>query len=252
MGLLLVPKLLAYTLLLTQTENRQQFGGGLRALIGILIETLLSGLIAPVMMIFQSISVGEILLGRDAGWQVQRRNDGEVPRREIIRKYALPSFIGIVMALSAYAVSFPLLLWMAPVIAGLVLAIPIALLSSTGGSELHPSSLFKTPEQAAPPRVLLRANELANAPHRGISCPLQELRNDPDLLSAHLKSLQATPRIRGQVDAHLAIARAKIEDAESFDEALGYLNSRETFAVLNSKAVLQSLLQLSVRQPSER
>jgi membrane glycosyltransferase len=196
--------------------------------------------------------VGEILLGRDAGWQVQRRNDGEVPRGEIVRKYALPTFIGLAMAVSAYAVSLPLLLWMAPVIAGLVLAIPIAMLSSTGGPDLRRSRLFNTPEQTAPPKVLVRANELANSLHRAVSCPLQELRGDPDLLSAHLKSLRAMPRIRGRVDPHLAIARAKIEDAESFDEALGYLNSPETFAVLNSSAVLQSLLQLPVEQSTER
>jgi membrane glycosyltransferase len=236
----------------TQTEIRKQFGGGLRALIGILIETVLSGLIAPVMMIFQSIAVGEIMLGRDAGWQVQRRNDGEVPRREIIRKYALPTFIGVVMAASAYAVSLPLLLWMAPVIAGLVLAIPIAMLSSTADPDLHRSALLNTPEQTAPPKVLLRANELADTPHRAVFSPLQELRNDPNLLAAHLKSLPATPRIRGRIDPHLAIARAKIEDAESIDEALGYLNSRETFAVLNSGTVLQSLLQTPVGQAAER
>jgi membrane glycosyltransferase len=175
-----------------------------------------------------------------------------VPRGEIIRKYALPTFIGLVMAVSAYAVSLPLLLWMAPVIAGLVLAIPIAMLSSTAGPDLHRSRLFNTPEQAAPPRVLIRANELADTPHRAVSCPLQELRNDPELLSAHLQSLGATPRIRGQIDPHLAIARAKIEDAERFDEAVGYLNPRETFAVLNSMGVLQSLLQLPVGQATER
>jgi membrane glycosyltransferase len=252
MGLLILPKLLAYMLLLTQTESRKQFGGGLRTLVGILIETCLSGLIAPVMMIFQSIAVGEIMLGRDAGWQVQRRDDGKVPRREIIRKYALPTVIGVVMAVSAYAVSLPLLLWMAPVIAGLVLAIPIAMLSSTGGPDLGRSGLFNTPEQTAPPKVLVRANELANNPHRAVSCPLQELRSDPKLLSAHLRSLRAMPRIRGRIDPHLAIARAKIEDAESFDEALGYLNSPETFAVLNSSGVLQSLLQLPVEQSTER
>jgi hypothetical protein len=62
-------------LLLTQRDNRQAFGG-VKALVGILLETLLSALIAPVMMIFQSTAVGEILLGRDSGWQVQRRDDG--------------------------------------------------------------------------------------------------------------------------------------------------------------------------------
>jgi membrane glycosyltransferase len=213
-------------------------------LIGILVETLLSGLIAPVMMIFQSIAVAEILIGRDAGWQVQRRDDGEVPRREIIAKYGLPTFIGVVMALSAYAVSLPLLLWMVPVVAGLVLAIPVAILSSAAAADPQRSRLFNTPEQTAPPKVLLRANELSNNCRRAVCSPLQELRSNPDLLAAHLNSLRTIPRIRGQIDPHLAIARVKIEDAESFDEALRYLNSRETFAVLNSRTVLQSALQL--------
>src|SRR3954466_9972052 len=128
MGLLVVPKLLAYVLLVTQSRRRKQFGGGMLALAGLLIETLLSGLIAPVMMIFQSTAVTEILLGRDAGWQVQRRDDGELPNGELIRKYALPTLFGIAIAGSAYAVSLPLLLWMAPVIIGLLLSIPIAML----------------------------------------------------------------------------------------------------------------------------
>jgi membrane glycosyltransferase len=93
-----------------------------------------------------------------------------------------------------------------------------------------------------PPNVLRRANELATAAHRVVSCPLQELRNDSDLLAAHLNSLAVTPRVRGQVDPHLAVARAKIEDAESFDEALEYLNSRETFAILNSGAILPAAI----------
>ena len=46
---------------------------------------------------------------------------------------------------------------------------------------------------------------------------------------------------RGQIDPHLAIARAKIEDAETFDEALDYLTPRETFAVLNSPATLKAV-----------
>ncbi len=58
MGLLIVPKLLAWLLLVTQGFNRRQFGGALRVLVGFVIETFLSGLIAPVMMIFQSRAVG--------------------------------------------------------------------------------------------------------------------------------------------------------------------------------------------------
>ena len=254
MGLLIVPKLLAYVLLLTQSRNRRRFGGGLVVLAGILIETFLSGLIAPVMMIFQSTAVGEILLGRDAGWQVQRRDDGGVTRGEIIRKYAPPTLFGVMMAGTAYAVSLPLLLWMAPVILGLLLAVPIAILSSTAGSGVahRQPRLFGTPEQTSPPQVLIRANELANASRETFAGPMHELRNNPDLFDAHVTNLSVKPRNRGQIDPHLAIARAKIEDAEIFEDALGYLGPRELFAVLNSRAILEALFKLPVAETHSR
>jgi membrane glycosyltransferase len=244
MGMLIAPKLLAFTVLLTDRDARKKFGGGFRVLAGIVAETILSGLTAPVMMIFQSSAVGEILLGRDAGWQVQRRDDGEVPRRDIVSTYSVPTLFGIVMAASAFAVSLPLLLWMMPVILGLLLAVPIAMLSSSVGSKRTPG-LFRTPEQTAPPRVLARANELANAPHAPLSCPLRELRHDAGLREAHMNNLSGQkPRIRGDIDPHLAIARAKIEDAETVEEAAAYLSQREKFAVLNAPAILRTLLAL--------
>jgi membrane glycosyltransferase len=241
MGLLIVPKLLACVLLETQRRNRKQFGGGWLVFAGVVIETILSGLIAPVMMILQSSAVGEILLGRDAGWQVQRRDDGKWPLRDLIRKYAAPTLFGVGMAASAFAVSLPLLLWMAPVISGLLLSIPIAMLSSSGSK----SGLFRTPEETSPPQVLLRANELANESGQVAASALLELRNNRQLLENHLMNLPAgESRTRGKIDPHLAIARAKIEDAETFDDALGYLTTRETFAVLNSPTMLRAVFAL--------
>jgi membrane glycosyltransferase len=241
MGLLILPKLLACILLVIRSGRLGQFGGGLPVVAGLLVETFLSGLIAPVMMIFQSVAVAEILLGRDAGWQVQRRDDGKLPREELMRKYALPTLFGIAMAATAYAVSLPLLFWMAPVIIGLLLCLPIAILSSR---VCDPKSrLFRTPEQTAPPAVLVRANELAKA-SRGLaaSSPLLQLRDDQNLLETHLANLPGDRRRnRGQIDPDLAIARAKIEEAENLDEALGYLTTRETFAVLSSNALLRTV-----------
>jgi membrane glycosyltransferase len=76
---------------------------------------------------------------------------------------------------------------------------------------------------------------------------LRDLRDDPDLRQAHLQNLCGQkPRHRGQIDPHLAIARAKIEDAECFDDALGYLTPRETFAVLNSPIGLAALFDLPI------
>ncbi len=241
MGLLILPKLLACILLAIRSGRLRQFGGGLPVIASLLLETFLSGLIAPVMMIFQSVAVTEILLGRDAGWQVQRREDGKLPREELVRKYTLPTLFGMAMAATAYAVSLPLLFWMAPVIIGLLLCLPIAILSSTLCDPK--SKLFRTPEQTAPPAVLVRANELAKASRDlAASSPLLQLRDDRNLLESHLVNLPGDGRRnRGQIDPDLAIARAKIEDAENFDEAIGYLTTRETFAVLGSNALLLAM-----------
>lgn len=245
MGLLIVPKLLAYVLLLTQAENRRRFGGGIRALLGIVLETFLSGLIAPVMMIFQSAAVSAILLGRDTGWQVQRRDDGGIATGEMLPKYMMPTMFGAVMAVSAYAVSLPLFLWMTPVIAGLVLSMPVAVLTSSPPAHGRLPGLFATPEQLAPPPVLERANKLALATSRCIDSPLHELRNNIALRERHHEMLtKQAPRERGQIDPDLAIARAKLDDAETFDEAISFLNNRETFSLLNSASDLCRLMQL--------
>ena len=75
-----------------------------------------------------------------------------------------------------------------------------------------------------------------------MASPVQDLIEDERLLENHLSNLPPDKRRdRGQVDPNLAIARAKIEDAESFREAVSFLTERETFAVINSPTLLRVL-----------
>jgi membrane glycosyltransferase len=242
MGLLIVPKLLAYLVLISRRKERVSFGGSIRVLAGILAETVLAAMIAPSMMIFQSGAVAEILFGRDAGWQVQRRSDGEVARGEIYRKLTAPTLFGLVLGLSAYAVSVPLLLWMSPVVIGLVLALPMGLLTS---SRLKTAGLFATPEDECPPPVLVRAKELAASARIETTGALQQLRQDTGLLNYHLVSLSHVSRPKsGHIDVPLATARAKIEGCASFEEAVAWLDRHESHAVLNNPVTLRRILQM--------
>ena len=147
---------------------------------GMIVETLLSGLIAPVMMIFQSSAVGEILLGRDAGWQVQRRDDGgRAAARDGAKIRRADACSGSRWRSVAYAVSLPLLLWMMPVIAGLLLAVPIAMLSS---SAADPNAGCSARLRRRPPPVLARANELAKRIARRSAARCRNSCDDPALL----------------------------------------------------------------------
>ena len=146
------------------------------------------------------------------------------------------------MAVGAYAFSLPLLLWMSPVIVGLMLAIPLGLLTS-GQPAIN--ALFATPEDRECPHVLRRALELAASAPRKQQGALNELRRNSDLHGRHLRSIgQPAKRKQGQINVPLAIAREKIEDSLSFEEAVGFLDRQETLAVLNHAAALERILQL--------
>ncbi|MDA9422700.1 MULTISPECIES: glucans biosynthesis glucosyltransferase MdoH [Bradyrhizobium] len=240
MGLLLLPKLLSLVLLWLRRSLAHQFGGALRASSGVLAEVVISALMAPIMMIFQSIAVIEILAGRDAGWQTQRRDDGTVERRELYRKYGVPTLCGVAMAASAYAVSLPLLLWMSPVIVGLLFAVPIGALTARRASV----DLFATPEEQEPPPLLRRANELSAAADKAIKPALVELREDAALWAFHVAQL-APPRAArpGTVDANLVVGGAKVEASETFEEAVEHLSTREVFSILNNASALATVLQ---------
>ncbi|WP_298884979.1 glucans biosynthesis glucosyltransferase MdoH [uncultured Bradyrhizobium sp.] len=240
MGLLLLPKLLSLVLVWTRRSVSRQFGGAFRVLAGVFAEIVVSALQAPVMMIFQSIAVIEILAGRDAGWQTQRRDDGTVERRELYRKYGVPTLCGVVMAASAYAVSLPLLLWMSPVIIGLLFAVPIGALTARPGSE----NLFATPEDREPPPVLRRANELSALADAGIRPAVVELREDAALLAFHFAQLPP-PRTVGPdtIDANLAVGRAKVDVSDSLEQAAAHLSPREIFSILNDGPALLTVLQ---------
>lgn len=245
MGLLIFPKLLGYLAMLPRRRSRAGMGGALRGLISVVIEIVISALIAPVMMLMQSRAVAEILLGWDAGWSAQRRDDGSLPLRDLIRQYALPTALGVALGAGAYVVSAPLLLWMLPVVAGLILALPVAALTAAPsvGRRLRAMGLLLTPEEREPPSVLLRANELAL--ENGVADagdPISLLKREPELFQAHVRMLgEPAPRRKGEVDVELLVAMAKLAEAEDCNEAKSLLAGRELFAVLANRNALQQL-----------
>jgi|GEM_PF-18449 len=245
MGLLLLPKFLGYLAVLPRSRERRGAGGGIRALVSVIVESVISALMAPIMMLMQSKAVTEILLGRDSGWSAQRRDHGGPLRGELTRIYGLHTVLGAALAIGAYAVSLPLFLWMTPVLAGLVLAIPIAALTSRPamGHGLRRIGLLLTPEERDPPQVLRRANELAaESEPPPAADPVARLGEDPVLLAAHVRMLPTPePRRRGDVDVNLVVALAKIAEAESRHDAMTLLDAKEVSAVLANREALEAL-----------
>ena len=162
MGVLFAPKIFGYITTVCDPVARRGAGGALRALAGVLIESVLAALMAPIVMYRQWRGVAVVLAGRESGWEAQRRDDGSVPFSSLVRSYAGLSLFGLFMGALAWAVSPGLALWMAPVVVGMVLAIPTVWISSkrTPGRWLRRHRILCIPEELEPPPVLRRATEL--------------------------------------------------------------------------------------------
>ncbi len=148
MAVLLLPKVLGTALVLADSERRRAFGGGAAVVASLVAEIFLSSLMAPVMMLVQTLAVASIVMGRDAGWAPQNRADGGLAFSLALSFHARHMIFGLVLAAAAVAVSPSTALWMLPVVAGLVLAGPLTWFTAS------PASTDAAPARSAssPPR----------------------------------------------------------------------------------------------------
>jgi membrane glycosyltransferase len=251
MAVLLTPKLLAYAALLADANARRDCGGAVRAFVGLLVETIIAGLLAPVTMLIQSIGVISILFGRDSGWLPQRRGDGRIRFRDIARRYAGHTVFGLALGVASYLVALPLLLWMSPVVLGLLLAIPLAAATAERrlGQALLRLGLLQTPEERRPPEVLARAAELyheLSVTDAADGANVRRLLENPVLLNAHRRMLPQGRRPRlDPVDVVLLVGLAKLEEEETLDGAMARLTTAEKTAVLADGRGIDRLVALA-------
>jgi membrane glycosyltransferase len=256
MGILLAPKVFGLALMLLDPEKRRACGGSIRLVASSLIEVLFSALFAPILMVMQSGAVFQILLGRDTGWQPQRRDDGSIPWPDIVRRHRWHTLLGMVTGIAAFLIATSLFLWMSPTILGLLLAIPLSWLSGKlgAGLALKRLGLLLTPEETRPPIIAQRANDLQsrNATFGFDKADaLAALYENPSLREQHEAMLPpGTPRRRGEIETERALAEAKLVDAETIDEALAWLKPRERMVVLHDKALLSLAMRLKSAKPT--
>ncbi|MEN9708727.1 MAG: hypothetical protein RIQ68_1135, partial [Pseudomonadota bacterium] len=246
----LAPKLFGLIIALWESDTRKACGGALRLIVSTLLEVLMSALLAPIMMVIQTGSVMQIIFGRDTGWNPQRRDDGSIPLRDIIRRHRSHVGLGVVTLIAGMLISPSLVAWMSPTIAGLILAIPISWASGQLGIglALKRMGLLLTPEEATPPAIATRANALTSqlaAEGGDESDCIRALHDDALLRESHDLFLPpAPPRLRGHIDTDRALAEAKLNDAQTLDEAISWLKPKERMVVLHDRALIDMLTRL--------
>lgn len=148
-GLLFGPKVFALALRLWSTRNAQRFGGRTRLVLSFVGEIALTTLLAPVMMLFHTTFVIGILAGNAVGWPAQPRGDRGMPWTVALRRHMLHALVGVAAMVTLGVLTPSYLPWILPVVTGLVLSIPIAVLTSRRGVGVaaRRAGIFVTPEE---------------------------------------------------------------------------------------------------------
>ncbi len=171
LAMLFLPKVLALILLARDRALGRQFGGLARASLSVLIESLFSVLLAPVLMLFQSKFVAAILLRTTVGWPTQQRGDHQTGLAQALGAHWVHTSIALVTGWLTYTYVPSFFWWFTPVLAGLALSVPVSMITSRTSLGLlaRRAGLFLTPEEYEEPRVLRLLEENLTKP-QGALC----------------------------------------------------------------------------------
>ncbi|WP_265517581.1 glucans biosynthesis glucosyltransferase MdoH [Nitratireductor luteus] len=151
LGLLIGPKLLIVLDGALSGRNRQ-FGGTLRCLVGVFCEILCTSILAPLMMLFQTRSVAEVISGADGGWPAANREAGRVSLSEAWSASWWIVAIGSITIGAAYRLAPDFLPWVM-LVAGPQLVAPLLISwTSFSGTALgRRFGVFATAEERTVP-----------------------------------------------------------------------------------------------------
>jgi membrane glycosyltransferase len=155
-AVLFLPKFFGALLAVRDARLRRGFGGAARLFVSLGLEQLFSILLAPAMMLFHTTFVVTTLAGKPVVWHAQERGDRGIGVLEALLRHKWHLAIGLAWGAVILYFAPRYIWWLAPVLAGMVLAVPLTVITSrTGiGVWLRKHRLLLTPEEAEPPKEL--------------------------------------------------------------------------------------------------
>jgi membrane glycosyltransferase len=154
--ILFLPKLLSIVLIVFRSRESPAYGGAARLTLSVLLEIVLSSLLAPIRMVFHSRFVVQNLLGRTVTWRSQEREDAETSWREAVRHHGFDTLFASAWGTTLYLLNPDYFWWLTPIVGALLLSIPTSVLASRVrlGNLSRAAGLFLIPEESQPPPEL--------------------------------------------------------------------------------------------------
>ncbi len=183
LGLLYAGKLLSLGTALFDDREARSYGGRARLLASAALEQVAALVISATLIVFYTRYVAALLLGQTVRWDAQPRDNRGVSWAEGWTRLRGTLLVGLGWLLLLMQTEAAMLAWCAPLVFGLVLALPMAIWSSrTGlGGLARRWGLFLTPEELSPAPVL-------RAFQRAMAGPLVAERSYPVVPALQLAS----------------------------------------------------------------
>ncbi|MFK7837743.1 MAG: glucans biosynthesis glucosyltransferase MdoH [Sulfitobacter sp.] len=157
-AMLLTPKLAGAAIIAFTPAATRVFGGHRAFLMAVGTEVLLSIAYAPIMMIQQTKAVLRAALSRSEPWSPQCRTAQHYPLGTLIKFHWLETLLGIVLVVGLWAGLISL--WLLPIAASLLLAVPLSALSSLNIARRAPRGLaMNSPYTLREPAIVTRAKK---------------------------------------------------------------------------------------------
>jgi len=231
-GVLFLPKILASLLV-----QAQGFGGRARLALSVMVECVLSALLAPVRMLFHSQFVLASLLGRAVRWRSPARSDARTDWTQALRRHGVHTMIGIAWTGLVWRFDPQFLPWLLPIVGAFMLSVPLSVFTSHAGAGrvLRRLGLFVIPEEVQTPPVLAATRRYLReaTPGRGIvAAVVDPLVNA--VTSAHGRGRQS--RNVARLDRRALVERALDHGIDTLpkDERAALIADPEALARLHS------------------
>ncbi|CAM5797040.1 glucans biosynthesis glucosyltransferase MdoH [Rhizobacter fulvus] len=233
--LLLAPKVISLIAILSRGEGRR-YGGAGKLLLSALLEFLHSVLLAPVRMLFHTQFVLAALAGIKLAWKSPPRHDAATGWGEAFRRHIVHTLLAVGWIVVIVITSTVFQWWLSPVLAGLLLAIPLSAWTSRAapGRWLRRRGIFLIPEELSQPAVLAEAERHAAA--FDVLPVFTEAVTDAAVHAAVLRSIPARPAAQGAK----AVAQARLIERAAADGP-GALSNADRLRLLGDAQALAAL-----------
>jgi membrane glycosyltransferase len=221
MCLLILPKVLGAAILMRSSQQLKLCGGGIKLALSVVAETLHSMLMAPILMLFYTRFVLASFSGVAVGWGRQTRSGAKGPS---VGDWVATHGANFVLAVVAAAVTAwlrpALVFWLAPMLAGPILAVLLSRITASThlGLKAKAKGWFLIPEEVEPPVELVDIEEPFTTPSQPFfsrrdyapDYGLMQAVLDPYVNAIHVSLLRQRPEARPRTQEHLDLLAERL------------------------------------------